>query len=66
MKRQINWPTDEELLKLISEKPKSEVAKEIGVSDSGLGKRCRLRGLVTDEIGRRGYWQKQKAALKAA
>ena len=48
--------TDETLAKLVWEKPVSHVAKDLGVSDAAIKKRCRVRGIATPE---RGYWQKK-------
>ena len=54
----IVWPSDEELGKMIWERPASVVAKELGVSDSAVVKRCNTRAISKPP---RGYWQ-QKAS----
>jgi len=50
-----NWPSDEELTKMVALNPVTKVAKLIGVSDSAVKKRCRKRGIPTRK---RGYWAK--------
>lgn len=54
----IDWPSDEELTKLVWEKPRSTLAKELGVSDKAIAKRCNVRNI---EQPGRGYWAKQYA-----
>lgn len=51
----ILWPSKDELEILIWSKPTNQVAKELGVSDSAIGKRCKML-----EINKppRGYWEK--------
>ena len=49
----IVWPTDEELKELVWGKPSVLLAKELGVSDSAIGKRCKARGITKPP---RGYW----------
>jgi transposase len=56
-KRKGNWPTIENMEKLIWEKPSIEIAKEIGVSDSAVVKFCKKWGITKPS---RGYWQKLK------
>lgn len=41
----INWPTNEELLNMISQFSYLEVAKLLGVSDAAIRKRLRIRGI---------------------
>ena len=53
----INWVSDEELKKLLWEKPTIEVATQLGVTDSAIGKRCKTRGI---EKPPRGYWAKTR------
>jgi hypothetical protein len=53
----ISWPDDKELAKLVWEKPRTTLAKEFGVSDSAISKRCKLRGISKPP---RGYWTKKK------
>lgn len=52
----ILWPNQEELQKLVWEKPRSILAKELGVSDKAISKRCRKLKLTQPE---RGYWMKK-------
>lgn len=56
----IIWPSKEELEKLVWEKPKSSLAKELGVSDVAISKRCKKLGIK--EPGR-GYWLKNQSHL---
>ncbi len=51
----IQWPSDQELAKLVWEKPRSQLAKELGVSDKAIGKRCTKLGISQPS---RGYWMK--------
>lgn len=53
-KRRIDIPK-EILEKLVWEKPTSEIAKELGVSDTGIAKRCKVLNIKKPP---RGYWQK--------
>jgi len=53
--KKISWPTKEELQKLVLEKPTVVLSKELGVSDSAIGKKCRLLGINKPP---RGYWEK--------
>lgn len=39
----ISWPSDEELLKMVEERPFTTVAKELGVSDNAIRKRLKIR-----------------------
>ena len=54
----INWISDEDLKNLLWEKPTSEVATILGVTDSAIGKRCKARSI---EKPPRGYWAKAHA-----
>lgn len=51
----INWPSDEDLHRMVWEKPRTKLAKELGVSNVAIGKRCRTRGIDQPP---RGYWSK--------
>ena len=51
-----DWPSDEKLSLMVWDRPSSEISRELGVSDSALAKRCRLRGIKKPS---RGYWQKK-------
>lgn len=53
-----NIYTRQELYELIWEKPIRTIAKEIGVSDSALGKACRKNEITRPD---QGYWAKLKA-----
>ena len=53
----IQWPTKEELNKLIWEKPTMQIAKELGVSDNAVAKKCKKYELTKPP---RGYWAKMK------
>jgi len=55
----IVWPTNEELARLVRDNPVAHVAKELGVSDVAVRKRC-LRRQIT--LPPRGYWAKRRAA----
>jgi hypothetical protein len=54
-KTKIIWPLPEELQKMLWEKPTSQLAKELGVSDSIIGKHAKKFGLSKPS---RGYWRK--------
>jgi hypothetical protein len=54
----ITWPSNEELIKLVWEKPTSRLARELGVSDNAIKHRCKLRGIAQPP---RGYWAKKAA-----
>jgi len=57
-KPKIEWPSKEELEKLVWEKPTTAIAEELGVSDKAVSKRCKKYGI---EKPPRGYWAKQDA-----
>ena len=61
-RRKTKWPTKEELEKLVWEKPTSDIAKELSVSDSAIGKWARHYGISKPP---RGYWAKVAAQNKA-
>jgi hypothetical protein len=54
----IIWPSAEVLGKLIWEKPTSQIAKELGVSDKAIEKHCKKLALKKPP---RGYWAKIQA-----
>lgn len=54
----ISWPPKEELEKLVWEQPCIVIAKQLGVSDSTLDKRCRRFNIKKPPMG---YWAKKKA-----
>ncbi len=57
-KNKINWPTDDELMLLVWQKPRTIMAKEFGVSDNAIIKRCKQKKI---KMPGRGYWQKIKS-----
>jgi len=50
--------SDDELAKMVWERPVSQIAKDLGVSDVALSKRCRVRNIP---VPPRGYWAKSKS-----
>ena len=52
----IEWPEPDALQKLLWEKPTSQIAKELGVSDVAVAKFCKKHGVQKPP---RGYWAKQ-------
>ncbi len=54
----ISWPEKEFLAKLIWEIPTTQIAAELGVSDTAVKKHCRQLGITKPP---RGYWAKQAA-----
>lgn len=53
-------PTREELEKMVSATPMTQVGKHFGVSDNAVRKRCKLLGINCPKFGP-GYWAKLKA-----
>lgn len=53
----IKWPAPEQLRELIWSRPTYLVAKELGVSDSAIAKRCKAQNI---EKPPRGYWSVRK------
>lgn len=51
----INWPSKEELEKLVWEMPRTELALQLGVSDKAIAKHCRKLEIPQPP---RGYWQR--------
>lgn len=60
--KKIQWPSKEELEKLLWEKPTTYIAKDLGVSDKAVEKHVKKLGLTKPP---RGYWIKQKNTEKA-
>jgi integrase len=56
------WPTDEELKKMVWDKPLSRLSKDLNVSDNAIRKRCKKHNI---ELPRNGHWQKMRAQGKA-
>ena len=54
----INWPTPEEMKKLIWEIPASQLKERFNCSDNGIEKFCKKHGI---DKPLRGYWQKLRA-----
>lgn len=54
----IEWPSIEEMTKLVWEKSTVVLAKELGVSDVAIAKFCKKHNIPKPE---RGYWAKQTA-----
>ena len=52
------YPSNEELSKLMFEKPSIEIAKDLGISDVALGKHCKKNNI---EKPSRGYWAKKRS-----
>jgi hypothetical protein len=59
-KTKIVWPSNEDLQRLIWEKPTSVLAKELGISDKAIEKRCKKMGITKPGLG---YWQKKNAGV---
>lgn len=57
----IQWPSREELQAMVLARPVTEVARELGVSDKAVEKRCKALGL---EKRPRGYWARLRAGLR--
>lgn len=49
----ITWPSNEELKRLVWEKPMTKLSRDLGVSDRAIKKRCERRGINTPPGG---YW----------
>lgn len=58
--RKVVWPSKEELYKVIWEKPTSQLAKELGVSDISISDWCKKYGISKPP---RGYWGRRKSGL---
>lgn len=56
-KTKIMWPSKEEMQILLWEKPKTHIARDLGVSDQAVEKFCKKHNLIKPPIG---YWQKSK------
>ena len=54
----VDYPSDEELQKMVLERPVSVVAVELGVKPKTLEKHCKVRGL---RVMPRGHWAKVRA-----
>lgn len=48
-----NYPSDEDLQRMVLERPVSAVARDLGVTPKALENRCKTRGL---QVRPRGYW----------
>lgn len=54
-KKKINWPSPEEMAKLVWEKSSVKLAHELGVSDKAIEKYCKKHNISKPP---RGYWMK--------
>ena len=60
-KYKINWPTKDELEKLVWEKPMIHLAKDLGVTDKAISKMCKKLNIETPSVG---YWVSNKFKMK--
>lgn len=58
-KTKIQWPSREDLQKMLWEEPTSSIAKKLGVSDNAITKRCKKLDIVKPGLG---YWQKLESS----
>lgn len=58
--KKIEWPSVEDMQKLVWEKPTSQLSKDLGVSDVAIGKFCKKHNINKPP---RGYWAKQNPLL---
>lgn len=56
--KKIEWPSAEEMQKLVWEKPTQQLSKDLGVSDVAIGKFCKKHNISKPP---RGYWAKKAA-----
>lgn len=56
--KKIEWPSIEEMEKLVWEKPTSQLSKDLGVSDVAIGKFCKKHNINKPP---RGYWAKTES-----
>ena len=56
--KKIEWPSIEEMSKLVFEKPTQQLSKDLGVSDVAIGKFCKKHNINKPP---RGYWAKKAA-----
>lgn len=59
-KTKIDWPDDEVLIHMIKTQPLLAIAKELGVSDSGIRGRAKRRGINIKELSR---WSKKHGSF---
>jgi hypothetical protein len=50
------WPSDEELASVVMQAPMTQLAKQLGVTETAVRKRCKTRNIPTPP---RGHWAKQ-------
>lgn len=60
IKRRVDWPSKDDLRKLVWRKPLVHAAKDLGVSDVALRKRCVRLGV---ELPSKGHWIRQGRAV---
>lgn len=53
------WPSDEDLSRVIMQAPMTQLANQLGVTETAVRKRCKARNIPTPP---RGYWAKQASA----
>lgn len=58
----VEWPSKEELTKLVWEKPTTQLSNHFGVSDVAISKWCKSYGIPKPP---RGYWAKQQSGSPA-
>ena len=60
--KEVDWPTDAKLKKLVWQKPLSRLALDLDVSDNAIRKRCKQHGI---ELPKNGHWQREFQKAKA-
>ena len=60
--KEVQWPTDAKLKKLVWAKPLSRLAVDLDVSDSAIRKRCKQHGI---ELPKNGHWQREFQRAKS-
>lgn len=53
------WPSDQDLARVIMQAPMTQLAYQLGVTETAVRKRCKTRNILTPP---RGYWAKQTSA----
>ena len=56
--KKVTWPPNDVLQSMVLDRPSSEIAKELGCTDTIVSKYCKRVGIKKPP---RGYWQKYKA-----
>jgi hypothetical protein len=60
-KKIVDWPSDEDLKRLVWEIPTTKIGHNLGVSDKAVEKRCRKLNIAKPQ---RGYWEQVKSRSK--